>query len=65
MRNKQNAKIQPPKTPEVLLLSLSHYIKKPKNHTASINYNEDEHLSIDESSEEKVTKYTDPFGKYQ
>lgn len=62
-RNKQNSKNQPPRTAEVLLSSLSHYIKKPKNHTVSTSYSEDERITSEESTELKTTKFNDPFGK--
>lgn len=61
-RNKQNSKNQPPRTPEVLLNSLSHYVKKPKNQVTSTSYSQEDHLIIDEKVEQKATKYNDPFG---
>nr|CAH7762241.1 unnamed protein product [Callosobruchus chinensis] len=62
-RNKQNVKNPPPHTAEVLLNSLSHYIKKPKYRTtsSSTQYSEDDRGSTDDVSDLKVTKYQDVF----
>lgn len=64
-RNKQNSKSQPPKTAEVLLHSLSHYVKKPKIHIASTSYSEDDHSVTEDNTQQKTTKYNDPFGNSQ
>lgn len=58
--NKQNSKTQPPRTAEVLLNSLSHYIRKQKN-GASTSFSEDDHIVSDETIDQKTTKYNDPF----
>lgn len=60
-RNKQNSKNQPPRTAEVLLHSLSHYVKKPKSQNASTSYSEEDHLISDDKLEQKKI-YNDPFG---
>lgn len=63
IRNKQNSKNPPPRSAEVLLHSISHYIKKPKTQAPTTSFSEDYHIS-DESTELRMTKYNDPFGKY-
>lgn len=61
-RNKQNSKNQPPRSAEVLLHSLSHYIKKPKTHMPSTSYSDEDHLTTDEKAEQNANIYNDPFG---
>lgn len=58
-KNKQNAKLPPPHTPEALLSSLTHYIKKPRTRTTS--QQSDEGSSIIDDLELKSTKSLDPF----
>lgn len=61
-RNKQNSKNQPPRTAEVLLHSLSHYVKKPKTHMPSTSYSKEDRLTADENAEQNANIYNDPFG---
>lgn len=64
LHNKQNSKNQPPRTAEVLLHSLSHYIKKPKGQEASTSFSENDNSTSKENNEQKITKHNDPFGTY-
>lgn len=67
-RNKQNSKYPPPNTAEVLLQSLSHYVKKPRNRTIyppNIQHIEEGgRTTPDDTGETKVTKSLDPFRMY-
>ncbi|KAK4884168.1 hypothetical protein RN001_000439 [Aquatica leii] len=59
---KRSTHSQPPRTSEVLLHSLSHYIKKPRSRTvsASTQCSDDDH-NITEDSDSVITKCLDPF----
>lgn len=50
---------------EVLLNSLTHYLKKPKSRTTSTStqHSEDDRSTPDEGADQKATKSLDPFGK--
>ncbi|KAK9873980.1 hypothetical protein WA026_002331 [Henosepilachna vigintioctopunctata] len=62
IKNRQNCKFQPPHTAEVILNSLSHYIKKPRSRTHSQQSDEGGScLSTEENLELKVSKSLDPF----
>lgn len=63
-RTKQNAKCPPPNTAEVLLASLSHYIKKPKLRAISNSRQNDEDKTGSEDTDLKNATYLDPFGMY-
>lgn len=58
IRNKQNSKYPPPKTPEVLANSLTHYVKNPRNRSISSSTDD-----CDEGTELKVTRSNDPLGE--
>ncbi|XP_023311442.1 KAT8 regulatory NSL complex subunit 2 isoform X2 [Anoplophora glabripennis] len=64
-RNKQNSKYPPPNTAEVLLQSLSHYVKKPRNRATyppnAQHTDEGDRTILDDVGEAKVTKSLDPF----
>ncbi|KAJ8960136.1 hypothetical protein NQ318_003855 [Aromia moschata] len=66
-RNKQNSKYPPPNTAEVLLYSLSHYVKKPRNRTVSSSTHQSDdgnQVIVDDNVESRLTKSLDPFGKH-
>lgn len=65
-RNKQNSKYPPPNTAEVLLQSLSHYVKKPRNRAIYPNaqHTDEGDRTSDDAGEAKVTKSLDPFSVY-
>ncbi|KAJ8925445.1 hypothetical protein NQ315_009278 [Exocentrus adspersus] len=64
-RNKQNSKYPPPKTAEVFLQSLSHYVRNPHNRSlCSSNTQHPEHdgrITPEDIGEAKVAKTLDPF----
>lgn len=63
-KNRQNCKYQRPHTAEVILSSLSHYIKKPRVRTHSQQSDEGGiSSSTEENVELKVTKSLDPFSE--
>nr|XP_023020210.1 uncharacterized protein LOC111508826 [Leptinotarsa decemlineata] len=62
-RNKHGSKYPPPKSAEALLLSLSHYVKKPRkrSNSSSTQHSDDgERFSADEG-DLKVSRSQDPF----
>lgn len=64
--SKRGTRWQPPRTAEVLLHSVSHYMKKPRTRTLSCStQHSDEGRSNtpDENDDGLVTKSLDPFGK--
>ncbi|XP_057668725.1 KAT8 regulatory NSL complex subunit 2 isoform X1 [Diorhabda carinulata] len=61
-RNRQNAKHPLPRTAEVLLHSLSHYVKKPRNRSnSSSTQHSDDGDRLTPDSELKSAKFLDPF----
>ncbi|XP_044746265.1 KAT8 regulatory NSL complex subunit 2 [Coccinella septempunctata] len=60
-KNRQNCKYQRPHTAEVILSSLSHYVKKPRVRTHSQQSDDGGPSSSNEDIELKVTKSLDPF----
>ncbi|KAF5300877.1 hypothetical protein FQR65_LT09039 [Abscondita terminalis] len=57
---KRSTHSQPPRTSEVLLHSLSHYIKKPRSQTATNQYSDDDR-NVPEEGDTVITKSLDPF----
>lgn len=64
-KTKQGARYPPPKTAEVLLHSLSHYVKKPRSRTVSstTQCSDEGGRSTPDEGEMKITKSLDPFGE--
>ncbi|XP_030765708.1 KAT8 regulatory NSL complex subunit 2 isoform X2 [Sitophilus oryzae] len=63
VRNKQNAKNPPPLSTESLLTKLSHYVRKPRNRTASSSsyISDEERNYLEDNANLKATKSVDPF----
>lgn len=64
-KNRQGSKYQPPQTAEVLLSSLTHYIKKPKARTisSSTQHSDEGRSTPDDPDTPRTFKPLDPFGK--
>lgn len=64
-RTKQASRYPAPLTPEVLLHSLSHYIKKPRIRTTSNSTQSSDDCGrvTPEDLDTKVTKHLDPFSE--
>ncbi|RZC42961.1 KAT8 regulatory NSL complex subunit 2 [Asbolus verrucosus] len=60
-KNRQNSRYPPPQTAEVLLFSLGHYLKKPRNRNISGSTDESDRVPVEEGVEQKTTKSLDPF----
>lgn len=65
MRTKQSSRYPAPPTPEVLLHSLSHYVKKSRTRTTSNSTQSSDECgrATPEDLDTKVTKHFDPFSK--
>lgn len=63
---KQGSRYPPPRTAEVLLHSLSHYVRRPRNRTNSLStqYSEETDRKSPDEGESKITKTLDPLSKY-
>lgn len=64
-KNRQGSRYPPPQTAEVLLSSLTHYIKKPKTRTisSSTQHSDEGRNTPDDQDGPKIIKPLDPFGK--
>lgn len=64
-KNRNGSRYPPPSTAEVLLNSLTHYVKKPRTRTtsSSTQHSDEGRNTPDEGAEAKATKSLDPFGK--
>lgn len=65
-KNRQGSRYPPPQTAEVLLSSLTHYIKKPKARTtsSSTQHSDEGRSTPDDPDGPRTIKPLDPFGKY-
>lgn len=64
-KNRQGSRYPPPQTAEVLLTSLTHYIKKPKSRTvsSSTQQSDEGRATPDDQETPRTVKPLDPFGK--
>jgi KAT8 regulatory NSL complex subunit 2 len=60
-KNRQNSRYPPPQTAEVLLFSLGHYLKKPRNRSISGSTDESDRMLTEDNIEPKTTRCLDPF----
>jgi KAT8 regulatory NSL complex subunit 2 len=60
-KNRQNSRYPPPQTAEVLLFSLGHYLKKPRNRSVSGSTDESDRMLTEDNIEPKTTRCLDPF----
>ena len=60
-KNRQNSRYPPPQTAEVLLYSVGHYLKKPRNRSVSGSTDESDRVTAEDSAEPKATRSLDPF----